>query len=76
MTELAEVDVVPMSIEPVTVTVKLRSIEGAKSVSAAALDGSGKPIGDPIVAKKTAGGWEIAVGTPAATWYVLSVYRH
>jgi hypothetical protein len=37
--------------------VKLRSIEGARSVSAAALDGSGKPIGDPIVAKKTAAGW-------------------
>jgi len=48
---------VPTSIEPVTVTVKLRSIEGARSVSAAALDGSGKPIGDPIVAKKTAAGW-------------------
>ena len=63
-------------IEPVTVTVKLRSIEGAKSVSVAALDGSGKRIGDPIVAKKTAAGWEIAVGTPAATWYVLSVNRH
>jgi hypothetical protein len=43
---------VPTSIEPVTVTVKLRSSEGAKSVSAAALDGSGKPIGDPSLPKR------------------------
>jgi hypothetical protein len=60
----------------VTGTVTLRSIEGARSVTAAALDGSGKPIGDPIAAKKTAGGWEIPVGNPVTTWYVLSVKRH
>ena len=65
----------PTLIEPVTGTVTLRSIEGAKSVSAAALDGSGKPIGDPIAGKKTAAGWEIPIGTPVTTWYVVSVNR-
>jgi hypothetical protein len=65
----------PTLIEPVTGTVTLRAIEGAKSVSAAALDGSGKPIGDPIQAKKTAGGWELPIGNPVTTWYVLSVSR-
>jgi hypothetical protein len=66
----------PTLIEPVAGTVTLRNIEGAKSVSAAALDGSGKPIGAPIPARKTAAGWEIPIGNPTTTWYVLSVSRH
>ena len=65
----------PTLIEPVTGTVTLRNIEGAKSVSAVALDGSGKPIGDAIAAKKTAGGWEVPIGNPPTTWYVVSVRR-
>ena len=65
----------PTLIEPVTGTVTLRAIEGAKSVSVAALDGSGKPIGDPIAGKKTAAGWEIPVGAPVTTWYVVTVNR-
>lgn len=65
----------PTLIEPVTGTVTLRGIEGAKAVSAAALDGSGKPIGNPIAGKKTAAGWEIPVGDPVTTWYVVLVNR-
>jgi hypothetical protein len=65
----------PTLIEPVTGTVTLRGIEGAKSVSAAALDGSGMPIGAPIAGKKTAAGWEIAVGSPVTTWYVVTLAR-
>jgi hypothetical protein len=65
----------PTLIEPVTGTVTLRAIVGAKSVSAVALDGSGRPIGEPIVGKKSADGWEIAVGAPVTTWYVVTVNR-
>lgn len=65
----------PTLIEPVTGTVTLRGIVGAKFVSAAALDGSGKPIGEPLAGKKTAAGWEIPVGSPVTTWYVVSVNR-
>jgi hypothetical protein len=65
----------PTLIEPVTGTVTLRNITGATSVSAAALDGSGKPIGAPLQAKKTAAGWELPIGTPVTTWYVVSVTR-
>jgi hypothetical protein len=65
----------PSLIEPVTGAVTLRSIEGAAMVSAAALDGSGKPIGAEIHAKKTADGWAIPIGEPATTWYVISVKR-
>jgi len=65
----------PTLIEPVTGTVTLRGMEGAESVCAKALDGSGKPIGDPIVGRKTPAGWEIAIGNPVTTWYVLLVTR-
>ena len=65
----------PTLIEPVTGTVTLRNIEGAAGVSAVALDGAGKPIGTPIVAKKTAGGWDLPIGDPVTTWYVVSVRR-
>ncbi len=65
----------PTLIEPVTGAVILVGIEGAKTLSAAALDGSGKPIGNPIAGKKTAAGWEIPVGDPVTTWYVVSVNR-
>ena len=44
-------------------------------MSAAALDGSGKPIGNEIQAKKTAGGWVLPIGDPVTTWYVVSVRR-
>lgn len=65
----------PTLIEPVMGTVTLRAIEGAKSVSAAALDGSGKLIGQPLAGKRTAAGWEIPLGSPVTTWYVVSVNR-
>ncbi|MBZ5583406.1 MAG: hypothetical protein LAQ30_14585, partial [Acidobacteriia bacterium] len=65
----------PTLIEPVAGAVTLRNIEGARGVSAVALDGSGKPTGDPLQAKKTAAGWELPIGTPVTTWYVVSVSR-
>lgn len=65
----------PSLIEPVAGTVTLRNLEKAKGVTASALDGSGKPIGEPLAAKKTAEGWSLAVGDPVTTWYVVSVHR-
>ena len=65
----------PTLIEPVTGTVTLRGLEGAESVCAAALDGAGKPIGSPISGRKTAAGWEIAIGNPVTPWYVVTVTR-
>ena len=66
----------PTLIEPVTGTVTLRSHrrrEVRECRRARWLPN--KPIGDPIVAKKTATGWEIPVGTPVTTWYVVTVTR-
>ena len=65
----------PSLIEPVTGAVTLRGIEGAATVSAAPLDGSGKPIGAEIQGKKTDDGWALPIGDPATTWYVISVRR-
>jgi hypothetical protein len=65
----------PTLIEPVTGMVTLRNIDKARGVSVAALDGSGKPLGDAIHAKKTAEGWAIPIGAPVTTWYVVSVRR-
>jgi hypothetical protein len=65
----------PTLIEPVTGTITLRNLKRATKVSAIALDGSGRPIGDPIIAKKTEAGWEIPVGEPVTTWYEVSVER-
>jgi hypothetical protein len=65
----------PTLIEPVAGTVTLRNIQGASAVSAAALDGSGKPIGNEIQAKKSADGWVLPIGDPVTTWYVVSVRR-
>jgi hypothetical protein len=65
----------PSLIEPVTGVVTLRGVEGATMVSAAALDGSGKPIGAEMKAKKTGDGWALSIGDPATTWYVISVRR-
>lgn len=65
----------PTVIEPVTGTITLRDLVGASKVSASALDGSGHPIGDPIVARQTGAGWEMAVGRIVTPWYELTVAR-
>ena len=65
----------PTLIEPVTGAITLRNLKPATRVSAIAMDGSGRPIGDPIIAKKTDAGWEIPVGEPVTTWYEVTVER-
>ncbi len=66
----------PSLIEPVTGTVTLRALSGpVRGVSARALDGAGKPIGAPNMARRTAGGWELPIGAPITTWYLLRVDR-
>ena len=65
----------PSLIEPVSGTVMLRGLEGAKAVRLQALDGSGHALGDPLAGKKAASGWTVPIGTPVTTWYVISVQR-
>ncbi len=65
----------PTMIEPVTGTVTLRDLANAGKVSARALDGSGHPLGDPIIAKRSDAGWEIAIGRIVTSWSELTVER-
>jgi hypothetical protein len=65
----------PSLIEPVTGTITLREIRRARRVSVNALDGAGKPIGDPIAATRSPAGWTFKVGAPVTTWYVITVQR-
>jgi len=66
----------PSLIEAVTGTVTLRALSGSvRSVSAVALDGAGKAVGAPIVAKRTQSGWVLPIGAPVTTWYLVRVER-
>jgi hypothetical protein len=65
----------PTLIEPVTGYVQLRDLDGALAVTAQPLDGTGRPLGPEIKGKMVEPGWEIAVGTPAATSYLVRVAR-
>ncbi|KAB7646283.1 hypothetical protein [Polymorphobacter fuscus] len=65
----------PTVIEPITGWIQLKDLEGAVGVSAQPLDGAGRPIGKAIGGKMIEPGWEIAVGTPATTSYLVTVER-
>jgi hypothetical protein len=65
----------PSLIEPVTGKIVLRNLQGAKSVSITALDGSGCPLGAKIRAQHAGDEWTFAIGNPVTTWYVVSVER-
>ncbi len=65
----------PSLIEPVAGSVRLRNLDGARGVTALALDGAGAPFGSPIEAKKDAGDWVLPIGDPVTTWYVINVKR-
>ena len=54
----------PTVIEPVTGAITLTGLQGVRRVSVRALDGGGRPLGPPVTARKTAGGWEIRIGKP------------
>jgi hypothetical protein len=65
----------PTLIEPVTGQLLLRNLEGARSVTMAALDGRGQRIGAPVAAKKTPEGWLVTLGEQVTTWYEIEVQR-
>lgn len=65
----------PAVIEPVKGQIILRNLKPAKSVEAVPLNSAGKKLGRAIEAVKTKYDWEIPVGEPATTWYVITVLR-
>ncbi|GAA4006094.1 hypothetical protein GCM10022211_18260 [Sphingomonas humi] len=65
----------PTVIEPITGYLTLKDLEGAIAVSAQPLDGAARPIGKPISGKMIEPGWELAIGKPATTSYLVRVSR-
>jgi hypothetical protein len=65
----------PTLIEPITGYVALKDLEGAVAVFAQPLDGSARPIGKEIQGKMIEPGWEIPIGKPATTSYLIRVER-
>lgn len=65
----------PTTIEPVEGWLMLRELDGAVAVKATALDGAEKPVGEPIMARRLEDGWEIPLGKPATTHYLIEVVR-
>jgi len=65
----------PTLIEPVTGWLTLRDLDGAVRVELIPLNGAARPIGKPIRAKLVEEGFEIPLGDPATTWYLVRVTK-
>jgi hypothetical protein len=65
----------PMLIEPVSGLIMLEGLQGAKGVEARSLSAVGKPLGSTVKGKQTAAGWQIAIGKPATTQWLIDVER-
>jgi hypothetical protein len=65
----------PTQIEPVTGWLTLRDLDGAVRVELIPLDGAARPIGKPIRGKLVEEGFEIPLGDPATTWYLVGVTK-
>ncbi len=65
----------PTLIEPVTGWLVLRELDGAVAVLLTPLDGASQPIGQPIGGRRLEDGWEIPLGNPATTHYLIQVVR-
>jgi hypothetical protein len=74
-TSLGEWGTPPPRIEPVAGTVTLRGLAGASRLTVQPLDGTGHPLGKSIDASKTAAGWDLSLGDPPTTWYLIGVHR-
>jgi len=65
----------PVRIEPIAGKVILTGLENVRAAAAQPLDGAGRPLGQPLPLSRGADGWELTLGQPATTWYVIRVER-
>jgi len=65
----------PTMIEPVTGWLMLRNIDGAVGMTVTALDGSARPIGKPLSARRLEAGWEFPLGETPTTTYLIEPVR-
>ena len=74
-TEVSNFGGSPTLIEQVTGNVTLRGLNGARGVTVQAMDGAGQPLGAAVQATRQAGEWQLALGVPVSTWYLVQVTR-
>jgi hypothetical protein len=65
----------PTLVEQVRGTIMLRKLQGARAVTLQPIDGAGQPLGLSVHATASGDGWKVLVGTPATTWYEVTVAR-
>lgn len=65
----------PTLIEPVKGWLTLRDLQGAVAVQLVPLDGAAQPVGKPLKGRRLENGWEVSIGEPATTWYLVQVIR-
>ncbi len=65
----------PPVIDPVRGSVLLRNLKNAQAVRAQALDGARQPLGQAVDCRQTSDGWELRLGAPATTWWLIDVRR-
>ena len=65
----------PTLIEPVTGWLVLTDLQGPIDIQVTALDGSDRPIGEPVHARRLEIGWEIPLGDQPTTQYVIHLIR-
>jgi hypothetical protein len=64
----------PTLIEPVNGWLQFRDLVGVVGMTATPLDGAWRPM-QPVSARLLESGWELPIGTPATTTYLINVYR-
>jgi hypothetical protein len=74
-TILADWGTEPTVIEPVKGNVTLRDLEDLDAMDVIPLDGAGKRLGPSVTVHKVAGGYEMQLGKPTTTWYLVRVRR-
>ena len=62
-------------IEPVTGSISLSGLKGAKSVAITPLAAEGRPLGPPNTTKVANSNCHFPIGDTVTTWYVIEVER-
>jgi hypothetical protein len=64
----------PTLIEPVTGWLQFHDLAGVIDITATPLDGGSRAL-PPIKGRLLENGWELPIGTPATTSYLIHIYR-
>jgi hypothetical protein len=74
-TSLSDWGSAPTVIESVKGKIILRNLEPLRRIEALALDGAGKPLGNPVAVQSVQADYALPVGQPATVWYLVRIQR-